>query len=292
MKKKKYFAAINSWVLGGFDGSRDAFQCIDSAAAFGLDGIELTVGDVVPADAKEKFCKKVRDYAAAKKICLRTVATGASWNLRLSDPCDKKRAEAVEWTKKYLQIAAWFGAEAALVIPGVVNAGWDPNCPITPAKTVWRQSTRSMWDLLGTAEKLNVAVACENVWGKFLPDPFAMKAFLDQFDSPYIGAYLDVANCLNVGYPQDWVEILGKRIKGIHFKNWKSEDFGGGLHGFGDDITVGEADFPAILKAMDAVGYTGPVTLEMIPFSRLPDMVLPDLKLAKKTAKQLLAVLS
>ena len=292
MKKKKYFAAINSWVLGGFDGSRDAFQCIDSAAAFGLDGIELTVGDVVPADAKEKFCKKVRDYAAAKKIGLRTVATGASWNLRLSDPCDKKRAEAVEWTKKYLQIAAWFGAEAALVIPGVVNAGWDPNCPITPAKTVWRQSTRSMWDLLGTAEKLNVAVACENVWGKFLPDPFAMKAFLDQFDSPFIGAYLDVANCLNVGYPQDWVEILGKRIKGIHFKNWKSEDFGGGLHGFGDDITVGEADFPAILKAMDAVGYTGPVTLEMIPFSRLPDMVLPDLKLAKKTAKQLLAVLS
>jgi len=292
MKKKKYFAAINSWVLGGFDGSRDAFQCIDSAAAFGLDGIELTVGDVVPADAKEKFCKKVRDYAAAKKIGLRTVATGASWNLRLSDPCDKKRAEAVEWTKKYLQIAAWFGAEAALVIPGVVNAGWDPNCPITPAKTVWRQSTRSMWDLLGTAEKLNVAVACENVWGKFLPDPFAMKAFLDQFDSPYIGAYLDVANCLNVGYPQDWVEILGKRIKGIHFKNWKSEDFGGGLHGFGDDITVGEADFPAILKAMDAVGYTGPVTLEMIPFSRLPNMVLPDLKLAKKTAKQLLAVLS
>ena len=289
---KKYYAAINSWVLGGFDGSRDAFQCIDSAAAFGLDGIELTVGDVVPADAKEKFCKKVRDYAAAKKIGLRTVATGASWNLRLSDPCDKKRAEAVEWTKKYLQIAAWFGAEAALVIPGVVNAGWDPNCPITPAKTVWRQSTRSMWDLLGTAEKLNVAVACENVWGKFLPDPFAMKAFLDQFDSPYIGAYLDVANCLNVGYPQDWVEILGKRIKGIHFKNWKSEDFGGGLHGFGDDITVGEADFPAILKAMDAVGYTGPVTLEMIPFSRLPDMVLPDLKLAKKTAKQLLAVLS
>ena len=48
----------------------------------------------------------------------------------------------------------------------------------------------------------------------------------------------------------------------------------------------------AILKAMDAVGYTGPVTLEMIPFSRLPDMVLPDLELAEKTAGQLLAILS
>ncbi len=289
---KKYYAAINTWVLGGFDGSRDAFKCIDSAAEFGVDGVELTVGDVIPATADEAFCKKVREYAASKNIGIRTVATGASWNMRLSDPCDKKRGEAVEWTKNYLRIASWFGAEAALVIPGVVNAGWDASCPVTPAKTVWRQSTRSMWDLLDTAESLNVAVACENVWSKFLTDPFAMKAFVDQFDSPFIGAYLDVANCLNVGYPQDWVEVLGKRIKGIHFKNWKSEDFGGGLHGFGDDITVGEADFPAILAAMDRVGYTGPVTLEMIPFSRLPDMVLPDLELAEKTAKQLLQVLS
>ena len=289
---KKYYAAINTRVLGGFDGSRDAFKCIDSAAEFGVDGVELTVGDVVPVTADETFCKKVREYAASKNIGIRTVATGASWNLRLSDPCDKKRAEAVEWTKNYLRIASWFGAEAALVIPGVVNAGWDASCPITPAKTVWKQSTRSMWDLLDTAESLNVAVACENVWSKFLTDPFAMKAFVDQFDSPFIGTYLDVANCLNVGFPQDWVDVLGNRIKGIHFKNWKSEDFGGGLHGFGDDITVGEADFKAILAAMDRVGYTGPVTLEMIPFSRLPDMVLPDLELAAKTAKQLLQILA
>ena len=288
----KYYAAINTWVLGGFDGSRDAFKCIDSAAEFGVDGVELTVGDVVPVTADETFCKKVREYAASKNIGIRTVATGASWNLRLSDPCDKKRGEAVEWTKNYLRIASWFGAEAALVIPGVVNAGWDESCPITPAKTVWRQSSRSMWDLLDTAETLGVAIACENVWSKFLTEPFAMKAFIDQFDSPCIGSYLDIANCLNVGYPQDWVEVLGKRVKGIHFKNWKSEDFGGGLHGFGDDITVGEADYAAILAAMDKIGYTGPVTLEMIPFSRLPDMVLPDLALAEKTAKQLLQIIA
>ena len=63
---KKYYAAINTWVLGGFDGSRDAFKCIDSAAEFGVDGVELTVGDVIPANADETFCKKVREYAASK----------------------------------------------------------------------------------------------------------------------------------------------------------------------------------------------------------------------------------
>ncbi len=289
---KKYFAAINTWVLGGFDGSRDAFKCIDSAAEFGLDGIELTVGDVVPVTADDALCAKICACAAEKKIGIRTVATGSSWGLPLSSTDEAKRQEAVAWTRQYLHVAARLGAKAALVIPGVVHADWDASCPRTPAAAVWRQSTRSMWELLPDAEKLGVAIACENVWGKFLPDPFAMKAFIDQFNSPFIGCYLDVANCLNVGYPQDWVEILGNRIKGIHFKNWKSEDCGGGLHGFGDDITVGEADYPAILAAMDQVGYTGPVTLEMIPFSRLPDMVLPDLALAEKTAKQLLAILA
>ena len=54
MKKKKYYAAINSWVLGGFDGSRDAFKCIDSAAAFGLDGDgRPIIGSSIAVDAAD-----------------------------------------------------------------------------------------------------------------------------------------------------------------------------------------------------------------------------------------------
>ena len=119
-----------------------------------------------------------------------------------------------------------------------------------------------------------------------------MRQFIDQFESPWVGSYLDVANCLNVGYPQDWIDILGERIKGVHFKNWKSEDFGGGLHGFGEDITVGEADYPAILAALERIGYRGPVTVEMIPFCRLPDMVLPDRELGRAAAERLREILA
>ena len=39
-----------------------------------------------------------------------------------------------------------------------------------------------------------------------------------------------------------------------------------------------------------AIGYDGPFTVEMIPFSRLPDLVLPDLPLAERVARQLLAL--
>ena len=68
---KKYYAAINTWVLGGFDGSRDAFKCIDSAAEFGVDGVELTVGDVVPVTADE--CSQVffRTFFRMKITCFR-----------------------------------------------------------------------------------------------------------------------------------------------------------------------------------------------------------------------------
>ncbi len=288
----KYYAALNAWVLGGFGGERDAFACIDDAAEFGMDGVELTIGDVVPWGTTAEECRRIREYARERGIGLRSVASGCGWSRPLSAPNEEARRDAVAMVRDYLRIAAELGAECALVIPGVVNAGWDPACPVTPAPVVWRQATKSIRELLPVAAECKVAIACENVWSKFLTDPFAMRQFIDQFESPWVGAYLDVANCLNVGYPQDWIDILGERIKGVHFKNWKSEDFGGGLHGFGEDITVGEADFPAILAALDRIGYRGPVTVEMIPFSRLPDMVLPDRELGRAAAGRLREILA
>ena len=49
----------------------------------------------------------------------------------------------------------------------------------------------------------------------------------------------------------------------------------------------GEVDFKAVFDALKAINYDGPFTAEMIPFSRLPDMVLPDLPLAEKVAAQM-----
>ena len=41
------------------------------------------------------------------------------------------------------------------------------------------------------------------------------------------------------------------------------------------------------LASNAAINYNGPLTAEMIPFSRLPDMVLPDQALAEVTAAKL-----
>jgi hexulose-6-phosphate isomerase len=95
---------------------------------------------------------------------------------------------------------------------------------------------------------------------------------------------LDVGNVMLTGYPQHWIEILGPRIAAVHVKNFSRADCAGGLHGFGDDLSKGDVDFAAVNSALGAIGYLGPITAEMLPFCRLPDMVLPDLDLARDTA--------
>jgi hypothetical protein len=42
---------------------------------------------------------------------------------------------------------------------------------------------------------------------------------------------------------------------------------------------------------LDKIGYSGPITAEMIPFSRLPDLILPDMELAADTAESLIRLL-
>jgi hexulose-6-phosphate isomerase len=285
-----FYKAINSWVIAGFGGEKTPFEAIEYAKSYGLDGIELTVGDCVSIDTNKEECLKIKEFAQEKGIGLRSLATGFFWGCSLGSADEKERAEALAFTKKYLQIAAWLGAESILVVPGAVDVAWDESRPVVPYLTCWNQATKSIGELLPLAEELDVNICLENVWNKFLYSPVEMKQFIEQFNSEKLGCYFDVGNCMLNGYPQDWIEVLGNKVKAVHFKNFKGEDCGGGLHGFGDDLLAGDVDFDKVLAALIKINYTGPITVEMIPFSRLPDLVMPDLELAEMTAKKLKSI--
>ena len=62
------------------------------------------------------------------------------------------------------------------------------------------------------------------------------------------------------------------------------------MHGFGDSLKKGDLDYEKVKDALKSINYQGPLTVEMIPFSRLPDLVLPDMELAHKVAKELLEI--
>lgn len=280
--------ALNYWVFGGFGGEKTAFEFIEWAKSQGLDGVELTVGDAINIDITQAECSKIADFAKGKSIGLRTIATGFYWGTSLSSADETERKNAMEFTRKYLHVAKWLGAETVLVVPGASRVAWDPSRPVTCYKIVWEQSVRSLLELEPLAEKLQVNIALENVWNRFLFSPMEWKCYLEQFKSSRIGMYFDVGNCCLYVRPQDYVEILGTKIKAVHIKNWAGDSLAGGnLHGFGEDIEVGEVDFPAVIKALRAIKYSGPLTAEMIPFSRLPNLSIPDIDLAKKTVDKL-----
>lgn len=286
-----FYRALNYWVLGGFEGEKSPREAIDDVAKMGLDGIELTVGDCLKADVTEAECREIAEYAAAKNVGLKTLATGFYWGCSLASDDAAERQDAIAFTEKYIQIASWLGVDRVLVIPGAVDVAWDDSRPVTPYLSVWNNATESIKKILPIAESKGVTLCIENVWNKFLLSPMEFKFFLEQFDSPNIGIYFDVGNVAIAGYAEHWIEILGDFVKAIHFKNFSRDDCGGVLHGFGDDLLTGDVNFKNVINELDKIGYTGPITAEMIPFSRLPNLVLPDMELAGKTAEALTQIL-
>jgi L-ribulose-5-phosphate 3-epimerase len=125
---------------------------------------------------------------------------------------------------------------------------------------MWRGSARkAIREAIPLAKELQVRISVENVWNAFLLSPLEMARYVDEFDSPWVAAHFDIGNVLRNGWPEQWIKILGKRITRLHFKEFsvdKMKDEGVGK-GFDVDFLAGSNNWPAIMKALDEVGYTG-----------------------------------
>ena len=165
------YIALNGWIYCGFGGEKKPREFIDWAAAQGLDGVELTVGDCLAVDTTEDEAKALAAYVQEKGVGLRSLATGAGWGKWLCADDPAERAEAIAFVKKYLQLAAWLGAETVLVVPGATRVAWDASHAEVSYKNAWKNATASVRELIPTAESLGVNLALENVWNRFLISP-------------------------------------------------------------------------------------------------------------------------
>jgi L-ribulose-5-phosphate 3-epimerase len=109
------------------------------------------------------------------------------------------------------------------------------------------------------AEELGVKIAIENVWNQFLLSPLEAARYVDEFNSPAVGWHFDVGNVLNIGWPEQWIAVLGKRIQKLHIKEFsrKRRDNEGLWKGFEVPLGEGDNNWPAIMKALDEIGYNG-----------------------------------
>jgi len=261
----KLIKSINYWSFpGGLEGSLDVFEALRLAKEHRFDAIELGIftQGTLQLDVTEQRCKEIKSEADRLGIALPSVASGVYWSRSLGDSDAGARSQAKEDLEKMIQIAAWLGAKTLLVIPGSVDVFFLPDRPKQPYEEVWRYATDGLRSVLPLAEKLQVRLGIENVWNRFLLSPHEMASFIDQFQSPWIGAYVDVANLLPFGHPEDWLRTLGKCVVGIHFKDFRRAV--GTADGF-VDLLEGDVNWPEVMAAINDIGYEGPVAAEMIP---------------------------
>ncbi|MGI4790037.1 MAG: sugar phosphate isomerase/epimerase family protein [Janthinobacterium lividum] len=260
--------SLNYWSLpGGLDGTLPVEAALETAQRYGFDAIELCIGETgaLGLDTDQVRCQAILAQAEKLGVQVASVASGLYWNYALASDAPEDRERAVKALEQMIQITSWLGAKTLLTIPGAVDVFFIPDSGVIPYDTVWDRATEGLKRVLPTAQKYGVRLGIENVWNKFLLSLLEMARFIDQFDSPAIGAYLDVANVLPFGYPEQWLRILGHRIVGIHFKDFRRAV--GTIEGF-VDLLEGDVDWPAVTQAIAEIGYSGPVAAEMIPVYR------------------------
>lgn len=216
------------------------FQAVKSA---GFAGIE-PMSHMPQAEVLEAF--------GATGLKAASVCCSTHWKQPLSDGDAAVRKAGLEGLLQSLHEAKAYGASSVLLVPAVVNR------KVSYAEAYTR-SQAEIRRALPLAAELQVKIAIENVWNQFLLSPLEAARYVDEFESPWVGWHFDVGNVLNYGFPEQWIRILGKRIVKLHIKEYSraKRDKQGPSAGFDTPFLSGDNDWPAVMAALDEVGYTG-----------------------------------
>lgn len=254
MKKSiSYWSFVNKTPVEAMKIAKDA----------GYDGIELTLDAVgITPETTEDELKEIREEAASIGIELPSVASSLYWEYSFTSDDADERQKAYDTAVSEIKMAKALGADTALLVPGSVAVEFVPERPVVSYDLCWDRALEALKKLKDVAEEHEIAIGVENVWNKFLLSPLELKYFLDEIDSPYVGSYFDVGNVVFSGYPEQWIRILGKHIKKVHFKDYRCNP--GGLDCF-VDLLSGDVNWPEVMLALKEINYDDWVTAEMIP---------------------------
>jgi L-ribulose-5-phosphate 3-epimerase len=214
-------------------------------------------------------CPTTRDQGDAEKMKAASEKTGLPihgvmnmdhWAYPFTSPDPAVVERSLEGARVSIRNAHLWGASTVLLVPGVVNAQ-------TTYKEAYERSPVAIRKLIPLAEELNVTLALEEVWNKFLLSPLEFARYIDEYNSPRVRAYFDVGNVVLYGYPQDWIRVLGKRIAKLHIKDFSFKREPGTDKSVAAWVPLGEGDvdWTAVYEALRDIGYQGTATLELDP---------------------------
>jgi hexulose-6-phosphate isomerase len=234
--KKAYF---------GLPKGNDLVEQMKILKEAGFDGLQLNMpAKALPVD-------KVQEALKASGLKLEGTCDAEHWRLHLSSPDASIRQAGLDTLRKSMEECKALGGTSVLLVPGVCNeqVAYDD---------AYKRSQEEIRKAAPWAQELGVKIAVENVWNNMHLSPLEAARFVDEIGSPMVGWYFDIGNVLKIGWPEQWIRILGKRILKIHVKEFSKPqmDKAGPGAGFRVELLGGSNKWDLIMKALDDVGYT------------------------------------
>jgi L-ribulose-5-phosphate 3-epimerase len=219
--------------------------------AAGFQGVEL----LSPNELDRDEVLKARDQTG---ITIHGVSGSRHWTDQLSDPNPQVVEKGLAAIRKEIEDCKAYGGTTVLVVPAVVT-------PKVSYRDAYARSQAAIKTIIPDAEKAGIKLAIEEVWNKFLLSSVEFARYIDEFQSPAVGAYFDVGNVVEYGFPQEWIRELGKRILKIHIKEYKKEKR------FSYALGEGEINWPEVTRALVDIGYDGWITAE-VPYGNVEQL--------------------
>jgi len=192
---------------------------------------------------------------------------------------EKIRKNRVDLVKECIKAASQVNVKTINLFTG--PAPWDPKAPkiprdITEGKA-WSLVLEAFTEFIELAEKCEVYLAVEAVFGHLCHDYYTMKELLDSIRSKYLVVNMDPSHYALYRNDVPWVvKKFGDKIKHVHMKDvigkpgLPGEDFMFPLLG------EGMINWKEFIEALKSIGYDGFLSVEFESFSYYANILNSD----------------
>jgi len=275
-KKFTMRKSINLWAFP-YPERMTLEECLVLAKRAGFDAIELNYdldNDLSPK-ASPRDLAAIRQLADRIGIEISGLCSFLFWPYPLSSNDTVKRDRGIELAGLMADAAHHLGVENLLVVPGAVHIPWRNDHEPVPNDVCERRAKEAIGKLVGKAEKFHISLNMENIFfNGFLMTPMEMNQFVDSFGSDAVRVHFDTGNISMFQFAEHWVPILDKRIKNVHLKEFTKKGTDYSLETF-RPLLDGTTNWPAVMTALESVGYTGNVTFEYFhPYIHYPEALI------------------
>ncbi len=214
MKKK----AITVWAFeNGVSGDYDIGAILKKLKVGGFDALELSFSEHGTISFDTDIDQLKRDYEGWRDegIEFSSISTVLFEQINIASDDNGEREYAVAITRKMIDIASELQIETVSISPGKLLAG----------DSYKRQMSRvleSIKECGDYAKAKNLYLCIENIWGATLVSQNDFLTFLDNVNNDHVKMCLDIGNTLLTGAPNHWFEVLGDRVKKIHYTDIKN----------------------------------------------------------------------